>query len=301
MPPLPRNVQVYSPHTDPPTIVAGINQHGTTSIEMFYKMLNIVLVVQTPWYIYLADEQYQPLDKALRPNDIDLLPLGMYVILSPNKETIPVSLTPENFRPRILSADKSGTSTPHKMTFRNRIRDRDDRCCVTRLLTHGLYYRFRASHIFPISHKDVWDKLNLSNYFDDDAPDGEQGPNSINSVQNGLLLRSDHHAGFNAYDFAINPDDGYRIFDFFQVGDLHGQVLWINENVPPKYRPSPHLLREHFKQCVLINVKGAGRRTEDWIDPEDEHDLSDFAQWGQSIQKDGPSRLELELRARLYV
>ena len=78
-------------------------------------------------------------------------------------------------------------------------------------------------------------------------------------------------------------------------------MLWINRNVEPKYRPSDALLREHFDQCVLANVKGAGEQRDDWVDPEDDHDLSDFSNWGRRIGGDkGPSRLELELAARLY-
>lgn len=76
--------------------------------------------------------------------------------------------------------------------------------------------------------------------------------------------------------------------------------LWINETVDAKYRPSEQLLREHFRQCVLANVKGAGRSSDDYIDPEEDFDLSNFERWGKEISEDEPSRLELELRARLY-
>ena len=78
-------------------------------------------------------------------------------------------------------------------------------------------------------------------------------------------------------------------------------MLWINRNVEPKYHPSDALLREHFDQCVLANVKGAGEQRDDWVDSEDDHDLSDFSNWGRRIGGDkGPSRLELELATRLY-
>lgn len=76
-------------------------------------------------------------------------------------------------------------------------------------------------------------------------------------------------------------------------------MLWINQNVEARYRPSDALLREHFKQCVLANVKGAGQ--DDWMDPEDEHELGNFSNWGQRIGGDeGPSRLELDIASRLY-
>jgi hypothetical protein len=161
--------------------------------------------------------------------------------------------------------------------------------------------------------------LQLSQHIRDNAPELDQGPASINSVQNGLLLRSDIHSRFDHYDFAINPDvcvepslvhnyvdmifsqNGYRIVDFTEGGRLDGHMLWINQNVEPRYRPSDALLREHFKQCVLANVKGADQQKEDWMDLEDDHDLGNLSDWGQRIGGDeGPSRLELELASRLY-
>ena len=42
--------------------------------------------------------------------------------------------------------------------------------------------------------------------------------------------------------------------------------------------PSDDLLREHFKLCVLVNVKGAVRPAGYWLwlDPEIDHDPSSF-------------------------
>ena len=45
-------------------------------------------------------------------------------------------------------------------------------------------------------------------------------------------------------------------------------------------------------------MKGAGRKDEEWFDPEEPHDLSNFAAWGQK-EDNMPSRLELELFSRL--
>lgn len=89
--------------------------------------------------------------------------------------------------------------------------------------------------------------------------------------------------------------DDYRIVSFGPDADFDGHNLYINPAIPLKYRPSPELLRSHFKQCVLANMKGAGARDDLW-DREDSHDLS-----GQVWQKasGGYSRLELELATRL--
>ncbi|GJJ07143.1 hypothetical protein Clacol_001343 [Clathrus columnatus] len=306
----PRNIEVYNPQTQPPTVVAafikdvntdiiGTNQHGSISIAGFHLMLNTVLDMNVEWLLYPANATLEPINDGLNADDPSLLPVGNYVILSPDKQFIDIKLTSESYRPRTLSLDISGS--PRKIEFRERIRARDSRCCVTRkLVKNERFHAFRASHIFPIAHKDVWDTLRLYQYIEDDFPQKEQGPNSINSIQNGLLLRSDIHDLFDAYDFGINVDDGYRIHDFTDDGELDGLMLWINENVERKYRPSHQLLREHFRQCVLANVKGAGKRREDWIDPEENDDLSNFEIWGRRVGDQQPSRLELEIRSRLY-
>jgi hypothetical protein len=55
--------------------------------------------------------------------------------------------------------------------------------------------------------------------------------------------------------------DGYRIFDF--VGrdpnrSPHGKIFYRNSSVHQRYLPSADLLRDHFRQCVLRHVRGAG-------------------------------------------
>jgi len=144
--------------------------------------------------------------------------------------------------------------------------------------------------------------LELSRSVTDDAEDASQGPNSINSVQNGFLLTTYMHTLFDQYRFGINPDDNYRIVPFTENAARQPMrpTLWINTEAEEKHRPSDAILREHYKQCVLANVKGAGERPEGWMDPEDEHDLSDYARWGGRMISGGKSRFELELGSRLY-
>ena len=84
---------------------------------------------------------------------------------------------------------------------------------------------------------------------------------------------------FDDYSIGVNPDvspplptcdifhdnpllqDNYRIYDF--VGrdprrSPHGNIFYRNPDVDPRYLPSADLLRDHFRQCVLRHVKGAG-------------------------------------------
>ena len=46
-------------------------------------MMHTVLVAQSSWVLFHADAQYQPLGKALDYEDPNLLPVGIYVVMSP--------------------------------------------------------------------------------------------------------------------------------------------------------------------------------------------------------------------------
>jgi hypothetical protein len=107
------------------------------------------------------------------------------------------------------------------------------------------------------------------------------------------------HSGIKAviYILLFLKQENYRIYDFTPDGEFDGGTLWINQAVPPKYRPSDALLREHFRQCILANIRGAGERLDQMWDPEAEHDLQDVATWGTRVG--GYSRLELEMAHRL--
>ena len=92
------------------------------------------------------------------------------------------------------------TGTP-TATFCDAVRARDGGCVITGLVAamavYGSWLGFDATHIFPLGHEGHW----IENNYDPGITGG-----SINSVQNGLLLRSDIHAHFISYNFSINPD-----------------------------------------------------------------------------------------------
>jgi HNH endonuclease len=68
---------------------------------------------------------------------------------------------------------------------------------------------FEASHIFPLAYEGHWIDHNYDRWITIQSAKG----GSINSVQNGLLLKSDIHQLFDAYAIAINPD--VRLFYSF--------------------------------------------------------------------------------------
>ena len=90
--------------------------------------------------------------------------------------------------------------------FRNAVRARDGRCVVSGKVVPGAQYDrwwgFEAAHIFPLAYEDHWNRNNYSRWITCHSATG----GSINSVQNGLLLRADLHILFDNYVFSIDPD-----------------------------------------------------------------------------------------------
>lgn len=56
----------------------------------------------------------------------------------------------------------------------------------------------QAAHIFPLGQASYWNDNNLGRWITDGG--------SINSLQNGILLRADIHQMLDLYAFSINPD-----------------------------------------------------------------------------------------------
>jgi len=113
-------------------------------------------------------------------------------------------------------------------------------------------------------------------------------------LQNGLLLDSAVHQLFDAYDISINPDDNYKVIAFRPTSrGITGKHL-DQEYFARSDAPVDSLLRWHFRQAVLGNMRGAG-------EPVFEHDFPP----GSDIVSDilhGPKaaeRMEFELFSRL--
>lgn len=91
-------------------------------------------------------------------------------------------------------------------SFRDSVRARDGKCMITGKAVLGAYRDhwkgFEAAHVFPLAHQGHWVSENFGRWITIPAANGE----TINSVQNGLLLRADIHRLFDNYDISINPD-----------------------------------------------------------------------------------------------
>lgn len=91
-------------------------------------------------------------------------------------------------------------------SFRDEVRKRDGRCVITGKIALGAYRNhwkgFEAAHIFPLAYEGHWIQHNFARCITIPAANGD----TINSKQNGLLLRADIHGLFDNYDISINPD-----------------------------------------------------------------------------------------------
>jgi hypothetical protein len=94
--------------------------------------------------------------------------------------------------------------------FTDAVRSRDRRCVITRRVVinadYDDWWGFEAAHIFPLAYEQHWREHNYGRWIST-PPNGEEiKGGKINSVQNGLLLDSAIHQGFDMYKFSINPD-----------------------------------------------------------------------------------------------
>jgi len=126
--------------------------------------------------------------------------------------------------------------------------------------------------------------------------DNVTGSSKISSAQNGFLLDSSAHEMFNQYLLAVNPDDGYKVIVF--CGDpfgYDGKILDpVCRNPADPSSVSDQLLRWHFRQSILANMRGDGQ-------PLYEHDFAPGTDMMDEIL-DGPNgkeRFEFMMAARL--
>ncbi|KAI9781088.1 MAG: hypothetical protein M1839_006366 [Geoglossum umbratile] len=164
-----------------------------------------------------------------------------------------------NDEPWLVRTVSVGSGT-RVAAFHDAVRDRDGRCVITKEVAfeadYGFWVGFEAAHIFPLAYERHWIDNVYSRWIAIPAASG----GSINSVQNGILLRSDIHQLFDSYHIAIDPDDNYKIVCFRRNGKgIAGDHL-DQRFLEDPLRPVDQLLRWHFRQAVLANMRGAGNR-----------------------------------------
>ena len=220
-----------------------------------------------------------------------------------------IRMTDEQWAPRSLSYSLSGRDN----AFCQDVRARDGKCVITgrvnKLAPYGQWFGYQAAHVFPLRHESLWNQDNCSRWIRDLQDDAE----SINSVQNGLLMHAHVHLAFDQYAFSINPDvsyftlglasniltlkkDNYKITSFQPDSfDIDGRILdFVCRDPDNPNRVSDEFLRWHFRQAVLGNVRGNGEPIFETDFPPGSDIMATLLQ-----EPYGKERFEMELYRRL--
>ncbi|KAG0128096.1 HNH endonuclease-domain-containing protein [Tuber indicum] len=235
---LPRNVKFYDAGK-PDEPLGGLFQNGSITEANFLHILTIILVVEEGPILVQERESSHIVSRTDMP-----LGTGAYDIYC--DASIQVSNEPWIHR------HISHNSTARQERFRIEIRQRDQKCVITgfpnpehRILTKNWGF-FEACHIFPLRHESHWIQYDYGRWITD--MEGIVGSSKINSIQNGFLLQRGVHRSFDQYLISVNPDDCYKILDP------------VCRNSDDPHRVSKQLLRWHFRQSVLANMRGGAER-----------------------------------------
>ncbi|KAI9879850.1 MAG: hypothetical protein M1830_006873 [Pleopsidium flavum] len=275
-----RNVHLYKAN-DLTEVRGGLVLTNGITNSNFYSMVEILFIFTGTFF--LQDERNAPI-----PRDSNPLQPGNYYIVT----TDSFSINDEPWLARMFS-HSTGTRT---IAFCDAVRSRDRRCIITGEeavnAEFGSWTGFEAAHIFPLAHEGHWIQYNFDRWITKSPVNG----GSINSMQNGLLLGAGIHQLFDHYEVSINPDDNYKVVCFTRDGkNIAGKHLDQTFLNHPD-RPVDQLLRWHFRQAVLANMRGAGV-------PAFEHDFPPGSDMVGEILG-GPmaaERMEFELFSRLAV
>jgi len=214
-------------------------------------------------------------------------------VLTPLDNTVQVQRSDQVYYPRTLSL----SATSRDSRFRNQVRDRDRRCVISgqvipeRDIQDGYWGGLQAAHIFPLALDHLFNSLGYNNLITHNVPPG------VNSPQNGILLRSDLHEYWVCYAFTVNPDNGYAIQSFRESAwPYHGHILHpgCRQQGSPLRVLDP-LLRWHFEQAVLFNMRGAAEQVFEFDFPPGTDMMGEIRAGPRAAE-----RMEAELFNRLY-
>ncbi|KAG0643111.1 hypothetical protein HOY80DRAFT_1098101 [Tuber brumale] len=274
-----RNVSFYNA-THPGTALGGLFQNGSLTEGNFVDILEMLLVVEGCPLRVLERISGHIISRTDLP-----IKTGCYDIYSDAS----IHVSNEPWLPRLIAHDTSGRDD----SFRRGIYNRDRRYYIFSGLVNpeiriqaNNWTSFQVAHIFPREHESLWIRGGNDRWIADAEDTG--GSSKIKSCQNGFLLQSGVHQKFNQYLVSVNPDDNFKIVVFdMDIRRLDGRTLDpICRDPADPHSVSDELLRWHFHQSVLANVRGAG-------EPIFEHDFP------SGTDMVGQERFELEIAARL--
>ncbi|KAK9364654.1 HNH endonuclease-domain-containing protein [Lipomyces kononenkoae] len=278
-----RNVHLYDASTG--ATLGGFYQAGSvTEATMVWILGNVLLVVEDEWIV-----RHRSSGRSIGPSSNPVVPAD-YDIYS--KGTIRVS--DEAWFARLISHNVSGRED----AFRDGVRARDGKCVISgvvnALAPWDVWAGFQAAHVFPLEYESLWIQFNYGRWITN--MESALGSSKINSIQNGLLMSENLHTFFDQYLFSINPDDGHKIITFAPNNwAIDGRILdpiCCDPNNPDHV--SDDVLRWHFRQCILANMRGAG-------EPVFETDFPAGTDMMATLRAEpyGKVRFEMELGSRL--
>ncbi|KAG0132667.1 hypothetical protein HOY82DRAFT_518039 [Tuber indicum] len=278
--------------TKPDDLLGGFFQSGAITEATFLDMLGIVV-----WVMYPIRVQERTSCHIVSRTSIPL-ERGVYDIYCQAS----IQVNNEPWIPRSISHNSCGRddSSCQDSRFCHGVRSRDRRCVVSGLINPEAHIQannwlgFQVAHIFPPEHESLWTQCDYGRGITD-TDDTHEAP-KIDSCQNGFLLVTGIHQGFDLYLISVNPDDNYKIVVFdIDIFGLDGRILDpICRNPDDPHRVSDQLLRWHFRQSVLANARGAG-------EPIFEHDFPPGHDMAGEILAGpyGQERFALEIASRL--
>ncbi|KAG0637468.1 hypothetical protein HOY80DRAFT_972672 [Tuber brumale] len=281
-----RNTRFYDA-TNPEVALGGFRQNGSITEANFLSILEILIITEgKPVCVQarISGHVVTRNNKPLAGEDYDIHCDG------------PIHVSDEPWIQRLSSPSAPGTGT----RFCDDIRARDKKCVISgfansALQIHlGLWGGFEAAHIFPLEHESHWIKSEYGRWITDveDVPRSSK----ILSAQNAFLVEAAIRQLFDQYLITINPDDGYKVVAFDpDIRGLDGRILDpACRNPADPHRVSDQLLRWHFRQSVLANMRGLG-------EPIFEHDFPPGTDMVGEILAGpkGKERFELEMASRL--
>jgi len=184
-----RNIRIYSSNNHD-TILGGLVCTEGMKNGNFYSMVEIMFEFDSPFG--LRNEGGETI-----PRDDQCLEPGNYAIFTDGS----LKYSKERWLPRTYDI----TTETQNVLFRTAVRERDGGCVITGQPAEnrefGFWHGFDTVHIFPPSFPQQWIDYNFATCL---TPSGSD--DSINSVQNGILLTSQMRALFESYIISINPD-----------------------------------------------------------------------------------------------
>ncbi|KAI9842802.1 MAG: hypothetical protein M1837_006905 [Sclerophora amabilis] len=284
-----RNVHFYDA-ARPEQVLGGLIANPSVTNRVFLFMIGILVVTPHPWYV-----RRRGAESRLERND-EQLEHGDYDICAESEEhegPVMISISDERSVRRILSR----TISSRDKTFAQQVRKRDKNCVISGLenprVDYDLWVGFEASHVFPLARESLFISENFPECITDKASSRDTG---INSCQNGILLSSTIHGLFDSFEISVNPDDNDTVVCFgIDFCNVDGRKLDPVCRVRNDGKAVPdELLRWHFRQAVLANMRGAGEPV--W---EQDYPPGSDIVGGIMSEPNAGERMELELFTRL--